>query len=159
MCDGISTKTGAHRSCADYAHVVGVWLEVVQRHIYACNVRYETRGWTSKKLTLPNQEPNANTRHIKPIQPGLDIQPNILRVLLPLPLQHTLGHSRHSRVVSLLDGLEQFREVPVIFVHLWWPVDTRCFSVIPVWRTSISVSVSDNGYGSVRGFTSSQSVF
>lgn len=108
-------------------------------HLYA---RTSARVWPSlaRRLTLPDQEPNANTRHVKPIEPRLDIEPNILRVLFPLPLQHTLCHSRHRRVVSLLDGLEKFRKVLVVLVHFWWPVDTRCFGVVPVYQSQFRLT-------------------
>lgn len=88
-------------------------------------------------LTLPDQEPNADTGHIEPVQPCLNVQPDILRVPFPLPLQHTLRHRRHRRVVSLFNRLQQLRKVFVVFMHFWWPFNTGCFSVISVWRSQL----------------------
>ena len=74
-------------------------------------------------LTLSDEKPDPDPRHVKPIKPRLYIDPNIPRVMRPLPLEHALRDGRHRRIVPLLDQLERARKLPIVFLHFGRPVD------------------------------------
>lgn len=74
------------------------------------------------KLTLSDEEANANTAHVEPIQPILDLPRSLLRrhpPLVPLPFQHALSDGGDRWVVAVLDVLEHLRELFVVRIELW----------------------------------------
>ena len=70
----------------------------------------------NRRLTLTNQETDADTTQVESIQPVLNVKPNIPRIHVLLPLKHALCDGRHRRVVTSLDILEQLRETSVVVV-------------------------------------------
>lgn len=80
--------------------------------------------------TLSYQEPDADPRHVKAVEPGLAVEPNPLSLLTLLPLEHALGDGCHSGVMTPLDGVERLGETSVVLVDLWWPLCIRSPRVI-----------------------------
>jgi len=81
--------------------------------------------------TLAYQKPDAYSRHVESVEPSLDVKPNPLGFLTPLPLEYALGDSRHCGVMTFLDGIERLGETPVIIVNLWRPFGIRNPCIIP----------------------------
>ena len=82
--------------------------------------------------TLAYQKPDAYPRHVEAVEPSLDVEPNPLGFLIPLPLEYALSDSRYCGVVTFLDVLERLGETPVVVVNLWWPLGIRNPCIIPV---------------------------
>lgn len=90
----------------------------------------------NRSLTLPDQKPNPNPRHIKPIQKVLNPPPQNISTQLLLPLQHAGRHRSDSGIMPVLDGLEEFCELVVVFVDLGGPVDAGGWGgEVSVWGT------------------------
>jgi hypothetical protein len=81
--------------------------------------------------TLAYQKPDAYPRHVEAVEPSLDIEPNLLSFLIPLPLEYALGDSCHCRVMTSLYGIERLGETPVVVVNLWRPFGIRNPCIIP----------------------------
>ena len=73
-------------------------------------------------LTLTDEEPDPNTRHVEPVQPRLDVEPDLASLLAALPLEDALGDGGHRRVVALLDVFESLCERAVVLAHLGRPL-------------------------------------
>lgn len=82
-------------------------------------------------LTLSNQEPYPNSRHVEPIQPCLYIISAVpipkqskshtgFDSLCPLPLQDPLGDSGDRWIMSAFDGFQSLGESGIIIVYLRW---------------------------------------
>jgi len=78
--------------------------------------------------TLSYQESDSDPRHVKAVEPSLDVESDLLSVLALLPLEHALRDGSHRGVVTPLDGLERPGETFVVLVDLWWPL---CFRSRP----------------------------
>jgi hypothetical protein len=88
--------------------------------------------------TLTDEEPNADTRHVEPIQPGLHIEANMSDVVRSLPFQYTLRDRRHRWVMTVLDVLQYTREALVIIPYFWRPLYAVRLCIIPRARNGPS---------------------
>ena len=81
------------------------------------------RGRTAmeRRLTLADEEADADARHVEAVEPVLDVEVDGAGVLGALPLEHALGDGGHGGVVALLDGLEKTSEGAVIFTDFGGP--------------------------------------
>lgn len=91
------------------------------------SISFEFKG----TLTLTDQKADANTTHIKSIQPRLQFETNFLFVLISFPFLNALSHSCDSGIVSSFDFLETLCKAGVIFVNFWWPFDVTSMCVVP----------------------------
>jgi hypothetical protein len=89
--------------------------------------------------TLAYQKPDAYPRHVEAVEPSLDVEPNLLGFLMPLPLEYALGDSRYCGVMTSLDGIERLCETPVVVVNLWWPFGIRNPCIIPASISYFSI--------------------
>jgi hypothetical protein len=83
------------------------------------------------ELTLAYQEPNANAGQVEAIKPSLDVETDVLRLLVLLPLEHALGDGCHSRVMTPLDRFERLGETGIIVVDLGRPLGVGSSRIIP----------------------------
>ena len=89
-----------------------------------------------RRLTLADEEADADARHVEAVEPVLDVEVDGAGVLGALPLEHALGDCGHGRVVALLDGLERLGEGAVVLANLGWPLfDVRGVGIVSVGTT------------------------
>ena len=74
--------------------------------------------------TLSYQEPDTDPRHVKAVEPSLDVESDPLSLMALLPLEHALRDGCHCGVMTPLDGVERPGETSVVLVDLWRPL---CF--------------------------------
>ena len=84
---------------------------------------YIPRSVESTRLTLSDEESNADAGHVEAVQPRLNVEPDMLGVARPFPFEDTLCDCCDGRVVSCLDGLEHLCELFVVLLDLRRPGD------------------------------------
>lgn len=83
------------------------------------------------RRTLSKQETNSDTGQVESIKPSLDFIVYLACVVRSLPLEHTLGDSSHSGVVSPLDVLQKLCELGIVIPDFWRPNNPRGLRIIP----------------------------
>lgn len=87
-------------------------------------------------LTLSDEETYAYTREIEAVQPCLHVQPDMLSVLAPLPLEDTLGDGGNGWVVPALDVLENLCETFIVILDLGRPLNVVGTRKVSCFMTS-----------------------
>jgi hypothetical protein len=87
-------------------------------------------------LTLSDEEANAYTREIEAVQPCLHVQPNMLSVPTPLPLEDTLGDGGNGRVVPAFDVIENLCETFIVILDLGRPLNVVGTCKVSCFMTS-----------------------
>jgi hypothetical protein len=123
---GVTYSTGANDP-----NVVFMGCQSIERHIYDKGMRARVWSQSVDIPTLAYQKPDAYPRHVEAVEPSLDVKPNLLGFLIPLPLEYALGDSRYCRVMTSLDGVERLGETTVVVVNLWRPFGVRNPCIIP----------------------------
>jgi hypothetical protein len=108
-----------------------MWCQSIERHIYDKGMRSGVWSQSVDIPTLAYQKPDAYPRHVEAVEPSLDVEPNPLGFLIPLPLEYALGDSSHCGVMASLDVVESLGETPVVVVNLWRPFGIRNPCIIP----------------------------
>ena len=103
----------------------------IERHIYGKGMRARVWSQSDDIPTLAYQKPDAYPRHVEAVEPSLDVEPDLLGFLIPLPLEYALGDGRYCRVMASLDGVERLGETAVVVVNLWRPFGIRNPCIIP----------------------------
>lgn len=83
-----------------------------------------------KKRTLSNEKPDAYPRHVEPVEPRLDVEPDAAGPLALFPLEDTLRDGGDGGVVPGLDGLKRLGEEAVIVLDLGRQVYVMCVCVV-----------------------------
>jgi hypothetical protein len=117
---GITYGMGANDS-----NVVFMGCQSIERHIYDKGMKAGVWSQSIDIPTLAYQKPDAYPRHVEAIKPSLDVEPDLLGFLIPLPLEYALGDSRYCGVMTSLDCIERLGETPVVVVNLWRPFGIR----------------------------------
>jgi hypothetical protein len=100
----------------------------------------------SIELTLAYQEPNANARQVEAIKPSLDVETDMLRLLVLLPLEHALGDGCHCGVMTPLDPFQRLGETGIVIVDLGRPLGVGSSRIIPTSeRTKLINYVRNEG--------------
>lgn len=77
------------------------------------------------------QKTDSDARHVKSIQPSLDIVTDMSGIVTPFPLENTLSDSRDGRVMPSLDMLQQLGKAFVVVLDFWWPVRSVGTCIVP----------------------------
>ena len=130
----------AHRSCANDPDVVGVRLQRIQGDVcpHMSSLRCDTGQGV---LTLADEEADAYSREVEAVEPVLDVEVDIPRVLTAFPLEDALRDGGDGGVVSPLDVLERLGEFAVELLHLGRPVDLDRIRVVSAEPVSIVLPV------------------
>jgi hypothetical protein len=113
---------------------------------------------------LAYQKPDADPRHVKAVEPGLDVESDALGSLVALPLEHALGDGCYCWVMTSLDGIERLGETLVEVVNLWRPLGIRGPCIIPGTATAASANQSlfrqkaDNTVPLLNGYSEPASI-
>ena len=113
----------------------------IERHIYGKGMRARVWSQSDDIPTLAYQKPDAYPRHVEAVEPSLDVEPDLLGFLIPLPLEYALGDRRYCRVMTSLDGVERLGETAVVVMNLWRPFGIRNPCIIPatIQRPAVSI--------------------
>ena len=88
------------------------------------------RKATREGRTLTDEETDADTREIEPIEPVLDVDIYVASVAGAFPLEDTLSDGGNGWIVTLLDSFEGLCEVSVVLSYFWGPGDARSVGVV-----------------------------
>ena len=138
---------------ANDPNVVFMGCQSIERHIYDKGMRAGVWSQSVDIPTLAYQKPDAYPRHVETVEPSLDVEPNLLGFLMPLPLEYALGDSRYCGVMTSLDGIERLCETPVVVVNLWWPFGIRNPCIIPAFISYISIQRADVAVPLLNGYS------
>jgi len=111
-----------NRFCANDTDVIFVRLVSVQCNIWGKPGVIDWIQHNHFVLTLADQKTDSDTRHVKSIQPRLDIVTDVSSIVTPFPLKDALSDSCNGRVMPRLDMFQQLGKPFVVILHLWWPV-------------------------------------
>lgn len=70
---------------------------------------------------LPNQHSYTNSRHVEPIEEGLDGGINLQSLPFSFPFENTLSYGSHDAIVTPFNLLESFGKAYVVIVQLGRP--------------------------------------
>lgn len=113
--DRFATNIVNVRLRADDTDVIGVRFQPIQSDM------------------LAYQDPDADPRHVEPVQESLYRLVDVRRRLLPLVFENASRDGRHDGIMPFLNVAQELREPFVVIVDFWWPFDfTPRVGVIPL---------------------------